>query len=412
MNAEIITIGDEILIGQVVDTNSAWMATELNAIGVQVVQITSISDLPGHLVKALDEARQRADLVLITGGLGPTKDDRTKKVLCEYFNSKLVMHQKTLDHIIEFFNRRGLGVNQLNKGQAKVPECCEALFNPVGTAPGMWFEEQGKVIVSMPGVPSEMKRIMTDHVIPRLSNRSGRGKIVHKTVHVIGIPESMLADKLEDFENNLPGFIHLAYLPSPGQIRLRFSAFGNDEALLHKEVSRQLEILKTIIPEAIFGYDDTSLPAEIGKLLLSRNETVATAESCTGGMMAHLITSVPGSSGWYKGSVVAYANEVKINVLNVSEQSLIENGAVSEAVVTQMAEGVRKALNTTWGIATSGIAGPDGGMPEKPVGTIWIAVAGPDGVKAEKFTFSKDRERNIIHSSLTALNLLRLRIVG
>ncbi|MCF8360187.1 MAG: competence/damage-inducible protein A [Prolixibacteraceae bacterium] len=412
MNAEIITIGDEILIGQIVDTNSAWMATELNAIGVQVVQITTIGDSPAQLVDALNESKKRADIVLITGGLGPTKDDRTKKVLCEYFNSKLVMHQKTLDHIIDFFNRRGMGVNQLNKNQAMVPECSEALFNPVGTAPGMWFEEQGKVFVSMPGVPFEMKRIMIDHVIPRLSERSGRGKIVHKTVHVIGIPESMLADKLENFENNLPEFIHLAYLPSPGQIRLRFSAFGNDEALLKNEVERQLEMLHSIIPEAIFGYDDTSLPAELGKLLLARKETVATAESCTGGMMAHLITSVPGSSGWYKGSVVAYANEVKTGVLKVSERALIDFGAVSEAVVMQMAKGVRESLNTTWGIATSGIAGPDGGTPEKPVGTIWMALAGPDGVKAEKFTFSKDRERNIIRSSLTALNLLRLELIG
>ncbi|HPR31165.1 MAG TPA: competence/damage-inducible protein A [Prolixibacteraceae bacterium] len=411
MKAEIVTIGDEILIGQIVDTNSAWMAAELNAIGISIAQITSVSDSPQHLVDALNLARKRADVVLMTGGLGPTKDDRTKKVLTDYFHSTLVIDERTLEHVSQFFKKRGLGVNQLNKDQALVPECCEVLFNPLGSAPGMWFEEDNTVFVSMPGVPFEMKQIMTDQVLPRLAGRSGRGKIVHKTVHTIGIPESILAETIEDFENALPEYIHLAYLPSPGLIRLRFSAYGNDKILLQNEVDRQLRTLRTLIPDAIFGYDDTSLAAEIGKILLARKETVATAESCTGGYIAHLITSVPGSSTWYKGSVVAYANEVKRNALNVSEQALKEYGAVSEVVVKQMAEGVRSIMNSTWGIATSGIAGPDGGTPEKPVGTVWIAVAGPDGVIAEKHSFSNDRERNILRASLTALNRLRLKII-
>ncbi|HKK80852.1 MAG TPA: competence/damage-inducible protein A [Prolixibacteraceae bacterium] len=406
--AEIITIGDEILIGQIVDTNSAWMAQELNKIGIGVAQITSISDTPVHLVNAIDDAQLRADVIIITGGLGPTKDDRTKKVLAEYFNAELVTHQPTLDHVTDFFKKRGLGVNQLNKDQALVPECCEVLHNPSGTAPGMWFEHNGKIVISMPGVPFEMKGIMQDAVLSRLKDKNGGGAIVHKTVHTIGIPESILAEKLEDWEDALPEFIHLAYLPNPGQIRLRFSAFGNDEAQLKKSVELEIEKLKTIIPEAIFGYDNDTLAGVVGKMLMDKKATVATAESCTGGQIAHSITSMPGSSGWFKGSVVAYSNNVKAGVLNVSDDDIDKYGAVSEQVVKQMAGGVRKLTKADYSVATSGVAGPDGGTDEKPVGTVWIAVASPDEIIAKKFTFSNNRERNIIRSSQTALNMLRL----
>jgi nicotinamide-nucleotide amidase len=368
MNVEIITIGDEILIGQIVDTNSAWMAVELNQIGLRIAQITSISDNADHLVKALNEAKQRAQVVLITGGLGPTKDDRTKKVLCEYFNSKLIIDPKTLEHVTHFFSKRGMGVNQLNHDQALVPECCEVLDNPVGTAPGMWFDTQEVIFVAMPGVPFEMKQMMSEHVLPRLVSLSGRGKIVHKTVHVIGIGESILAEMVEKWEDALPECIHLAYLPSPGLIRLRFSAFGNDEELLKNTIAIEISNLKQIIPQAIFGYDDDTLAEVVGKLLVERESTVVVAESCTGGFIAHSITSIPGSSRWFKGGVVAYSNEIKKQVLGVGESTLAEFGAVSEQVVVEMAEGARRVLAADFAIATSGIAGPDGGTLEKPVG--------------------------------------------
>jgi len=411
MKAEIITIGDEILIGQIVDTNSAWMAVELNQLGIQIAQITSISDTPEHLVSALNEAQIRANVVLITGGLGPTKDDRTKKVLSEYFDSKLIMHQPTLEHVSTFFKNRGLPVNKLNEEQAMVPACCEVLFNPVGTAPGMWFKKGETIFVSMPGVPFEMKQLMTEQILPRLSKMSGRGNIYHKTVLTVGIPESILAEILNDWEIALPEHIKLAYLPNPGQILLRFSAFGQNEAKLISEVELEIEKLKTYIPEAIYGYNEETLAGSVGELLKEKNAFMATAESCTGGHIAHSITSVPGSSGWFKGSVIAYSNEVKQQLLNVKPDTIAMHGAVSQQVVEEMAEGVRKALNVDYAIATSGIAGPDGGTAEKPVGTVWIAIATPEGVTSGKFNFANNRERNIIRSSQTALNMLRLILV-
>lgn len=409
---EIITIGDEILIGQIVDTNSAWMATELNLISVKVEQITSISDEPEHLVEALNNARSRADVVLITGGLGPTKDDRTKKVLCEYFDAKMILHQATLEHVTQFFVRRGLDVNQLNHDQAMVPDCCEVLFNPLGTAPGMWFEHDNTIFVSMPGVPFEMKELMKLHVLPRLKKQNGNGAIFHKTVLTIGIPESILAERLDLWEDALPKHIHLAYLPNPGQIRLRFSAFGSNETQLIKEVNNEIEKLKLIIPEAIYGYENETLSGVIGKILTSKKQTLATAESCTGGFIAHSITSESGASNWFKGSVIAYSNDIKVKVLGVDPLAIDNYGAVSEQVVRQMAEGARKTLNTHYAIATSGIAGPDGGSDEKPVGTVWIAVASPSETIAHEFHFSSDRERNIIRSSQSALDLLRLLLLN
>lgn len=408
MNAEIITIGDEILIGQIVDTNSAWMAIELNTIGIKIIQITSIPDHPDHLVEALDNARKRAELVLMTGGLGPTKDDRTKKVLASYFSSELIIDKPTLEHVTSFFRRRNLEVTQLNKDQALVPECCTVLSNPVGTAPGMWFEDKGVIFVSMPGVPYEMKQLMKDEVLPRLTALSKGISIVHRTIQTVGIPESFLAKQLEEWEDALPEHIHFAYLPSIGLIRLRLSAFGVDKQLLESEIELQVKILEQLIPEAIFGYGDVVLAEVVGRLLKDKNAMVAVAESCTGGLISHDITSVAGSSQWFKGAVIAYSNEVKEKILGVDQEVLNEYGAVSKQVVIQMAEGVKKIMGTDYSIATSGIAGPDGGTSEKPVGLVWIAVSGPTETRACVFNFAQNRERNIIRSSVTALDLLRL----
>lgn len=413
MKAEIITIGDEILIGQIVDTNSAWMAVELNQLGISVAQITSISDDPVHLINALSEAKDRAGLILITGGLGPTKDDRTKNVLCEYFNTKLVLHEPTLEHIHNlFFKRTGLKVNQINRDQALVPECCEVLFNASGTAPGMWFVKDDTIYVSMPGVPFEMIQLMTDQVIPRLKAMSDFGAIVHKTILTVGLGESMLAEKISDWEDALPSFIKLAYLPSPGQVRLRLSAYGNNEEDLLVAVNAEIEKLIELIPDSIFGYENDTLPGVVGKLLLDKGFTMATAESCTGGYISHMLTSIPGSSKWYIGSVIAYSNEIKERVLGVDKQQIEAHGAVSKQVVEQMAIGARKLLNTDFALATSGIAGPDGGTEEKPVGTVWIALATQETVVSKRYNFGKNRERNIIRSSQTALDMLRLSLIN
>jgi nicotinamide-nucleotide amidase len=408
MNVEIITIGDEILIGQIVDTNSAWMATELNSIGIKVVQITSVSDSAAHLTEALDNAAKRANVVLMTGGLGPTKDDLTKKALCNYFQRNLVLHESTLQHVTNFFNKRGLGLTQLNHDQAMVIDGCEVLFNECGTAPGMWMEHEGVIFVSMPGVPFEMKGLMETSVLPKLAARSGMQKIVHKTILTFGIGESFLADKIEAWENELPSSIKLAYLPSPGQVRLRLTAVGNNEMILYEAISKAVGELLVVIPEYIFGFDNDTLASVVGKLLMKKGSTVASAESCTGGNIAHEITSIPGCSRWFQGSVVAYSNVVKMNMLGVEEEILERHGAVSELVACQMAEGARKRLQTDYAIATTGIAGPDGGTVAKPVGTVWIAVAGPNGTVTEKFSFANNRERNIIRSTQAALNLLRL----
>ncbi len=411
MIAEIITIGDEILIGQIVDTNSAWMAVELNSIGVKIAQITSISDEPEHLTEALNNASKRAGIVFMTGGLGPTKDDRTKSVLCNYFNSQLILNEPTLNHIVSYFRIRNLDIIELNREQAMVPECCEVLSNPVGTAPGMWFEKEGIIYVSMPGVPFEMKQLMSEQVLPRLKKISTHESIVHKTIQTIGIAESRLSNMLEEWEGNLPSHIHLAYLPSPGLIRLRLSAFGDDESVLEKEVEEQVIKLNKVIPEAIFGYGDDTIAEVVGRLLKAEKLKVSVAESCTGGYISHLITSISGCSKWFKGSVVAYSNEAKINILSVSESSISSYGAVSESVVRQMAEGVKIAMNTEYGIATSGVAGPDGGTEEKPVGMVWIAVSGPQGTKSAVFNFVNARDRTIVRASLTALDMLRLMLI-
>lgn len=407
MKAEIITIGDEILIGQIVDTNSAWIAEQFNLNGIEIYQITSVHDNHRHILEALKKAEEKTDLVIITGGLGPTKDDITKNALCEYFDTRLVFHEPTFENIKTRFTKLNIDMNKLNRDQALVPETCTVLPNKAGTAPGLWFEKNNTCFVSVPGVPFEMKYLVEAEILPRL-RASGKTKaIFHKTVLTQGIPESMLAIQLEQWEDELPVHIKLAYLPSPTGVRLRLSAMGTDENLLRGQVEDEIGKLQQIIPGNIYGYNNETMAEVIGRMLVEKGKTLAVAESCTGGYISHLVTSVPGSSKYFKGGVTAYSNAVKQNQLGVNESSLVEFGAVSEQVAKEMALGVKKTLQTDFAVATTGIAGPDGGTPEKPVGTVWIAVAGEKKVFATKFVFGDNRERNIVRSAQTALQILR-----
>lgn len=407
MKAEIITIGDEILIGQIIDTNSAWIAEQFNLNGLEIYQITSVHDDNDHIKHAIYEAAKNVDLVLLTGGLGPTKDDITKKALCEYFNTKLVIHEPTFEHIRERFKRRNIDMNKLNREQALVPEKCTVLTNKAGTAPGLWFDENETIVVSIPGVPFEMKYLVEYEILPRLYKNGKTKAIYHKTVQTQGLPESMLAEKIENWESRLPQNIKLAYLPNPMSVRLRLSAIGMDKEELRKQVEQEIEDLQKIIPENIFGFDQETLAEIIGRDLQNSNKTLAIAESCTGGFISHLITSIPGSSNYFKGSVVAYSNAMKENLLQVKSSSLIKHGAVSKQVALEMAEGVKKVFDADYAVATTGIAGPGGGTNEKPVGTIWIAVSGINETVVEKYIFGDNRERNTIRSSQTALQMLR-----
>jgi nicotinamide-nucleotide amidase len=413
MLAEIITIGDELLIGQVVDTNSAWLGQQLSLNGIRVKQITSVSDDAEHIKQALDAARSRADIILVTGGLGPTKDDITKKTLKEYFNMQWRMDAQILNDVIEIFKRFGKETTGINKLQAQVPDGCIALRNKNGTAPGMWFESNGKIFVSMPGVPYEMKGIVSDTVLPMLREKFGLPVIIHKTILTTGIGESVLAEKIADWEDSLAADnIKLAYLPSPAMVRLRMSVEGDDEAELKKRVQKKLDEVLPQIKGYVFGYDNDTLEKIVGELLKKEKKTLSTAESCTGGLVAHMLTSVPGSSEYYKGSIVSYSYDVKTSELNVPEKLLEQFGAVSEETVKQMAIGVRERLHTDYSIAISGIAGPDGGTEEKPVGTVWIAVAKEGFVFAKRFQFGDNRERNILRSSITGLAMLRKLMLG
>jgi nicotinamide-nucleotide amidase len=408
MLAEIITIGDEILIGQVVDTNSAWMAQQLNLAGIEVHQITSVHDNRDHILVALEEAEQRADVVLITGGLGPTKDDITKNVLCEYFHTSLVFHQPTYDAIENmWFRKKGIPLNDLNRGQAMVPASCTVIPNKKGTAPGMWFEKNETIFVSMPGVPFEMTDMMFSEILPRLKATGKTIHILHKTILTQGIAESAMAERLSAWENSLPASVKLAYLPSPMGLRLRLSTSGNDDKHMRLEIDAALNGLLPLISDCQYGFDDETLPQVIGKLLWEKNCTLSVAESCTGGNISHLITLTPGSSKWFTGGITAYSNTVKTSVLKVTDETLEQFGAVSSHTAREMAEGVRKLMNTDYAVATTGIAGPDGGTAEKPVGTIWICIAGPTKFICEKFVFGNDRERFIQRSSQTALHMLR-----
>ena len=407
MKVEIITIGDEILIGQIVDTNSAWMAEKLNEIGAKVERIVTITDSLEEIKLNLVEAEKRADVVLITGGLGPTKDDVTKKALAEYFKCDYTFYPEIAEHISKLFERFGKQMSELNRLQAELPSACKPLQNNQGTAPGMWFEKGGTVFVSMPGVPYEMKGIMKDHVLPMIAEKFDAPTIIHKTVLTMGMGESWLSERIATWEDGLTQEIKLAYLPSPGRVRLRLSAYGNNQIALQSKLDIEVSNLVKLIPELVFGYDVDTIENVVGELLREKGETVGTAESCTGGLIAHKLTSISGSSDYFLGSVVSYANEVKVNSLGVSESDLEELGAVSEQVVRQMAEGARKVLHTSYAIATSGVAGPTGGTDEKPVGTVWLAVAGPNGTVAKRHQFGFNRKRNIEMSANTALNMLR-----
>jgi len=411
MQVEIITIGDELLIGQVVDTNSAWMGEQLNLIGLRVVQITSISDQREHILKALEEAAGRADIILITGGLGPTSDDITKPTLCEYFNSPLVFHPEVLEEVERMFASRGMPVTGVNRKQAEVPESATVMPNHNGTAPGMWFEKDGRIYVSMPGVPFEMKGIMTNYVLPELTKRFTNQAIYHKTVLTQGMGDSMVASRIEDWEKALPENIKLAYLPQPGMVRLRLTGSGTDLETVKKQVDDEADKLIPLIGELIYGYNEDKLESVIGRLLKEKHATLSTAESCTGGYVAHLITSIAGSSDYYHGSIIAYHNNIKQSHLGVKETVLQDFGAVSREVVIAMAEGARKKLGTDYAISTSGVAGPDGGTPEKPVGTVWIAVASPSGTEAKLLHLGPNRMRTIQMAAFNVLNMLRKELI-
>lgn len=412
-DAEIITIGDEILIGQIVDTNSAFIAQLLNLNGLSVKQITSISDNAEHIKKALDEAKSRVDIILITGGLGPTKDDITKKTLCEYFKTTMRFDEGAYEDVVTIFTTFGKEVSLLNRKQAEVPAICEVIRNKNGTAPGLWFNVDGKIIISMPGVPYEMKALMTEKIIPKIKSLLKLPFIVHKTILTQGIGESTLSETISDWEDSLLNEnIKLAYLPSPGMVRLRLSTKGENEKKLNELVDKKIEELKILISEYIYGYEAygeerENLEQMIGKLLLEKKKTLSTAESCTGGYISHLITKVPGSSKYYIGSVISYAYEIKETELGVPHDIIVKFGAVSQQVVEQMAKAVRIKYKTDYSISASGIAGPDGGTDEKPVGTVWIAIASSDNVISKKFLFGNNRERNIEKTANAALKMLK-----
>jgi nicotinamide-nucleotide amidase len=407
--AEIVTVGDEILIGQIVDTNSAWMANELNLAGVKVNRITSISDNAEAIIRALSEAEKNADIILITGGLGPTNDDITKKVLAGYFGStRMIVHEPSLKFIESFFIKRGIVMNELNKQQAEVPDCCTVIPNNHGTAPGMWFEKGKTVCVSMPGVPSEMMKMLPD-VLALLKKKIVLPEIFHKTLMTYGIPESELAKKIEIWENSLPNDVALAYLPNiETGVKLRLSTYvSGGKQIIEEEFSK----LVTVLGKYAYGYEPDTLESVLGELLLEKVATVATAESCTGGRIAHRITSVSGSSAYFKGGIVAYSNEVKANVLGVDPADIEKFGAVSSEIARQMAEGARKTLNADYAVSTTGVAGPTGGTVTKPVGLCWFGIATPDGITTFSRNFIGDRHGNIAAASSVALNALRLRLI-
>lgn len=411
MIARIITIGDEILIGQIVDTNSAWLAEQLNMLSVEVDEILTISDTREAIHAKLDALVGEIDLIVFTGGLGPTKDDVTKQALAEWFGGGWKTDAHVLERVHKHFEERGVTMPPINITQADVPASCEVLFNAHGSAPGMWFEKAGTVVISMPGVPFEMKSIFEDHAIPKILARFSRKALVNRTIHTQGIGETSLMEIINDWEIALrKDGLKLAYLPSVGAVRLRITGAGESEEEVRPLVENYIDRLLPLISEYVYGFDGDTLEQVIGKLLQSYGFTVSTAESCTGGYVAHLITSIPGSSAYFLGSTVAYANDVKINVLSVDPHVILAEGAVSESVAIQMAEGAKRLFNTDFAIATTGIAGPDGGTISKPVGTVWIGVAGPSRSFALHYRMGTHRERNIRKSALQALQLLRCEI--
>ena len=416
--ASIITIGDELLIGQVIDTNSAWMAQELNKAGIRVCRRVAVGDVWDEIWTALDEESKRADIILITGGLGPTADDITKPLLCKYFNGKLITDEKALANVKYLFEtifRRPL--TDRNIKQAEVPDTCTVIQNKRGTAPGMWFEKphpafpegekKQKIFVSMPGVPHEMKGMITDDVIPALLQKFSFPHIAHRTLLTFGIGESMLADLIIDFEEALPQHIKLAYLPNYGMVRLRLTSTGFNKDEIDKEINALFTTLQTLVKEYLVTNEDEPMQDVVAKLLQQRKKTVSTAESCTGGYIASLITAKPGASNYYDGSVVSYSYKAKEDLLGVDKNTLETLGAVSEEIVIQMAKGALKNIGTYYTIAVSGIMGPGGGTDDKPVGTVWVAVGNNNNIVTQKFVFRFDRERNITLTAMNALNLLR-----
>jgi nicotinamide-nucleotide amidase len=413
MKASIITIGDEILIGQIVDTNSGFIAKSLDRIGVEIHEMISISDNKQHILNTFEKLQNKVDLVIITGGLGPTKDDITKKTFCDYFDDELVVNEEILKHvtqIIEGFYKRK--ITQLNMDQALVPSKCTVLHNQVGTAPGMWMKKENTVFISLPGVPFEMKYLVENEIIPKIVVEYKRPYIIHKTVLTYGIGESLLAETIENWENNLPDFIKLAYLPSPGRVRLRLSARGTDKEFLEKSIFENVTSLSKIIGDSIVGFDDDeTLEIVIGRLLTQQNKTIATAESCTGGKIAQVLTSVSGASKYFKGSVVSYATETKIALLGLSEDLIKEHSVVSAEVAKQMAISIQKLMKSDYAIATTGNAGPSKGDSESEVGTVFIALATPNEVLIEEFNFGQPRDKVIDRAALKSLEMLRKEIL-
>ncbi|MDE5709101.1 MAG: competence/damage-inducible protein A [Alistipes sp.] len=407
MKATIVTIGDEILIGQIVDTNSVSIARHLNAAGIVVHEKISIGDDREQIVSTLRRALATSQVVLLTGGLGPTKDDITKKTLAELFGSELVCDPTVSAHVERMLSERGIAFNELNRSQALVPACCTVLFNAHGTAPGMWFEHEGRVVVSLPGVPFEMEHLMQDEVMPRLKARFALRQIVHRTLITSGLAESMLAERIEAWENALPSYLKLAYLPNPGAVRLRLSAYEVEGESVSQEIERQFAALQTIIPEYVVGYETATLQELVHRTLTEHGLTLATAESCTGGTIASRFTAMPGASAYFRCGVVSYSNEAKADVLGVDPAALAQFGAVSEQVARQMAEGVRRLAQADYAVATTGIAGPTGGSAAKPVGTVWIAVATPAGTVARLKQCGTDRGQIIDRAASAAIALLR-----
>ncbi len=406
MNSIVISIGDELLIGQTINTNASWMGAELNKNGVELTKVITISDNAKAINDALSYAESRADLVLITGGLGPTKDDITKKVFADYFNAPLIENKEALANVEGFFKRYSRQMLPVNKLQALVPSGCEMLLNKVGTAPGMWMEHKEVVFISLPGVPSEMKYLMENEVLPRIKNRFKLPVIVHQTIMTQGIGESYIAEEISDIEKTLPNHIKLAYLPSSGIVKLRLSGRGNNESQLLDQIELIFSKIESRISKHVFSKKESQLQEIMGDFFRAKKLTISTAESITGGSLASRITSVPGASEYFAGSIVAYANDVKINQLGVSKDVLKSNGAVSAATVKEMAIGAQNLFGTDYAISTSGIAGPAGGTDEKPVGTVWIAIAGPTGVVAEQFQMGEGRDRVVEKTIFSALSYL------
>lgn len=406
--AEILAIGDELLIGQTLDTNSHWISGELDKAGIKTVRRTTVGDTEVEILTAFAEAEKRADIILITGGLGPTSDDLTKPCLAKYFNCEIKIHEEALAEVTEFFKSRGRELTETNRQQAALPVCCEKITNAIGTAPGMWFERNKKVFVSMPGVPHEMKRMMQETVIPKLRKTFALPAILHRIIRTAGIGESFLADKIAGWEKALPPTMKLAFLPGLGEVKLRLTAYGNSREQLYRETDEHIEQLRSLIGNFIYAFEDVELEQVIGQQLRERKLTLAIAESCTGGYLSHLITTIPGSSDYFMGSMIPYAYDIKMRQLGVKPETLERYGAVSEPTIIEMANIVRAKFNTDIGVATSGIAGPGGATPEKPVGTVWIAYSDKHQTVTRKLQLSKDRILNIKLASVAVLNLIRL----